>query len=293
VTDPSAWPDPAVAGARAPRQALLGDTASRDYSHKLALFNAFAAPELRRAIRHLALCPGMRALDVGCGTGAALRWLQEAVGPRGSVTGIDLSAAHVLKAREVAPPGVAVRQGDFMSEPLAPASIDLAWCVNTINHLREPQAGLERLAHLLRPGGRIALGQSSLLPDLHFAWDSRLERLTHEAVRRYYEDKYGLEEDDLRGARNLLGWMRRAGLRHIRINTTVIERIAPLAAADEAYLLEAIYQGTWAERLRAYLPPADFAELERLCDPRLPCFALHREDFHFIQTFTVVVGEAP
>jgi hypothetical protein len=38
--------------------------------------------------------------------------------------------------------------------------------VNTINHLREPLAVVQVLASLLRPGGRIAVGQSSLLPDI-------------------------------------------------------------------------------------------------------------------------------
>ena len=52
---------------------LLGDTTARDYSRKLGLFNACAAPELRHAIASLALTPGMRVLDAGCGTGEALQ----------------------------------------------------------------------------------------------------------------------------------------------------------------------------------------------------------------------------
>ncbi|SFS19979.1 hypothetical protein SAMN05216570_4215 [Dyella sp. OK004] len=51
----------------------LGDSAARDYSRKLQLFNAFAEPELRNAIASLELRPGMRVLDAGCGTGEALR----------------------------------------------------------------------------------------------------------------------------------------------------------------------------------------------------------------------------
>src|SRR5689334_20774249 len=76
----------------APAQAgLLGDTATRDYSHKLRLFNAFAAPELRQAIASLGLKPGMTVLDAGCGTGESLQWLADEVGPSGKVFGIDLA----------------------------------------------------------------------------------------------------------------------------------------------------------------------------------------------------------
>jgi SAM-dependent methyltransferase len=271
---------------------LLGDSAERDYSRKLQLFNAFAAPELRLAIAGLTLTPGMRVLDAGCGTGAALEWLYDAVRPTGSVVGVDLSAAHVRLARAAAPEPVEVLQEDLTRTRLAPGSFDVIWSVNTINHLRDPSAGLEALARLLRPGGRIAIGQSSLLPDQHFAWDSRLERLTNEAVHRYYEARYGLTESDLRGVRNLMGWMQQAGLAHVAARTSVIERTAPLRPADEAYLLEAIFRGTWGERLRPYLTSGDYAELCRLCDPRHPSFALHRRDFHFIQTFTLITGEA-
>lgn len=288
---------------------LLGDTAARDYSRKLRLFNSFAAPELRRAIAGLELVQGMRVLDAGCGTGEALQWLSDAVAPDGAVVGIDLAAAHVAAARAgaLAHAGDSVRatsyeqssasgqitvlQADVMRPPLAPRSFDLVWSVNTINHLREPLAGMRVLASLLRPGGRIAVGQSALLPEMFFAWDSRLERLTNEAVRQYYRDRYGLAERELADTRSIVGLLRRAALSNVRVQTFVIERVAPLNDADEAYLLEAIFRDTWGERLRPYLTREDYEELTTLCDPRHPGFALRRADFHFLQTFTLAVGQ--
>jgi SAM-dependent methyltransferase len=272
---------------------LLGDTAARDYSHKLRLFNSFVEPELRQAIAGLGLKPGMRVLDAGCGTGEALRWLCDAVAPLGTVVGIDLAAAHVSAARAGASGQVLVLQADVRRPPLAPRSFDLVWSVNTINHLREPLAGVAVLASLLCPGGRIALGQSSLLPEMFFAWDSRLERLTTEAVRGYYRDRYGLSERDLADTRSIVGLLRRAGMRNVRAQTLIVERVSPLRPADEAYLLEAIFRDTWGERLRPYLTGEDYDELTALCDPGHAAFALHRADFHFLQTFTVAVGEVP
>ena len=270
---------------------LLGDTSSRDYAHKLRLFNSFAEPELRQAITSLALKPGMRVLDAGCGTGAALQWLFDEVEPAGSVVGIDLAAAHVTAARITAPAQTAVLQADVLKPPFAAGSFDLIWSVNTINHLRDPLTGAKLLATLLRTGGRIALGQSSLLPDMYFAWDSRLERLTNEAVHRYYRERYRLDERELTAVRALVGVLRGAGLRKVIARTLIIERVAPLSAADEAYLTQAVFQDTWGERLRPYLSNDDYAALMRLCDPKDSQFALRRPDFHLLQTFTLAVGQ--
>jgi SAM-dependent methyltransferase len=269
----------------------LGDTPARDYSRKLSLFNSFAAPELRGLIASLGLRPGMRILDAGCGTGEALDWLLDQVKPVGSVAGMDLSLAHVEAARQRVSPQIRVCQGDILHAPFAPASFDLIWCVNTINHLHDRVAGVQRLASLLRPGGRIALGQSALLPDMFFAWDSRLERVINEAVRDYYRDRYHLGEGDLAAVRAIIGVLRGAELRGVTARTILIERLSPVDEATRTYLVEAIFRDTWGERLRPYLPSADFAALMRLCNPEDLQFALRRPDFHFLQSFTLATGE--
>ena len=269
---------------------LLGDTVARDYSRKLTQFNAFAGPELRQLIASLGLKPGMHVLDAGCGTGDALEWLRDEVGGEGSVTGIDLATAHTTAARTAAPANTLVVQADLLRPPLAGQSIDLVWSVNTVNHLHDPVAGVRTLAGLLRPGGRIALGQSSLLPDMYFAWDARLERLANEAVRQYYRDRYHVSERDLTAVRSIVGLLQRSGLRDVTVRTVMIERTWPLRPADESYLLETIFRNTWGERLRPYLSDEDFDELTRLCDPEHPEFALRRPDFHFLQSFTMAVG---
>lgn len=272
---------------------LLGDTPQRDYSRKLQLFNEFAARELRQAIASLALQPGMRILDAGCGTGAALRWFCDEVKSEGLVVGMDLAVAHTALARIRAPAGALILQADLLKVPLQPASFDLVWCVNTINHLRDPLAGVSAMASLLRRSGRIALGQSGLLPEMFFAWDSRLERVVNEAVREYYRNRYGVDEYQLTAIRALVGLLHRAKLCNIRVQTFVIERVAPLQEADQQYLLEAIFHETWGARLEPYLSSADFEHLTRLCDPAHAEFALRRPDFHFLQTFTVAIGEVP
>ena len=60
----------------------------------------FVPPRFRaRAAQHLALRPGDRVLEIGCGTGRNFPYLREAVGPGGRVYGVDLSAGMLARAR--------------------------------------------------------------------------------------------------------------------------------------------------------------------------------------------------
>lgn len=272
---------------------LLGDTAQRDYARKLGLFARFAQPELRAAIATLGLEPGMRVLDAGCGSGEALGWLAEVVGLDGNVVGVDLSDAHVAAARLQAPPQVELLAGDLMALALPAASLDAIWSANTLHHFADPLAALQRMAGWLRPGGRLAVGQSGFLPEMLFAWDMRLERAAVDAVRAHYRDKYALDERRLTAVRANVGLLRRAGLVDVQARSFAIERISPLDAAARDYLLQAQFRATFGERLRPWMSAEDFAELQRLCDPGDPGFALDRPDFHYLQTFTVVMGRRP
>jgi SAM-dependent methyltransferase len=269
---------------------LLGDTSARDYASKLELFNACAAPELRAAIAGLGLARGMRVLDAGCGSGEALEWLAAGVVPQGRVAGLDLAAAHARVARQRAPANVLVVHADLLQAPFRAAAFDLIWTVNTLHHLRTPRRGVEALRALLRPGGRLVVGQSALVPELLFAWDSRLERLTHSAVRQYYLERYAVDEHEFAGARAVLGLLRQASFERVDVHKHLIERTSPLDPCTERYLTEAIFRDTWGERLRRFLSAEDFARLAQLSDPSHPEFALRRPDFHFVQSFTLATG---
>jgi SAM-dependent methyltransferase len=264
---------------------LLGDTRARAYARKLELFNSFAEPELRGIIAGLGVPPGGRALDAGCGTGHVSAWLAEAASPGGLVIGLDLAEAHAAIARGR---HAHIAVADAAQPPLQAGAFDLIWSSNTVNHMRDPVVCLRGWRELLRPGGRIVLGQSTFLPEMFFAWDARLEEAVTAACRRYYRDKYRLDERDLTATRNLLGVAQRAGLRVTGAHTIAIERTAPLAARDTAYFVECVFQGTWGERVRPYLSASDWAGLQALCDPSSPAFCLARSDFHHVQTYTVV-----
>jgi SAM-dependent methyltransferase len=269
----------------------LCDAPQRSYAGKLERFERFIAPELKKLFADLAIEPGARVLDLGCGVGIATRMLAD-LDPRSHVVGVDLSLPHLHAARGTRGSDVSLLQADAAQLCFRPGAFDLVWSCNTINHLADPMRALTALRAALRPGGRIALSQSGLLPEMYFAWDAPLDDAVRRACHDYYRERYALEAEDTAGIRGLIRLLRRAGLRVGLVRTLVIERVQPLSEIDCAYFEEAIFRGTWGERLRPFLTGEQWQALCNYTDPASPGYCLYREDFHHIQTLTVCVGHA-
>ncbi len=120
-------------------------------------FSAFG----RTLVDDLAIAPGERVLDVGCGRGAALFPLAERVGPTGRVTGIDLSPEMVARtaadARERHLDNVEVTVMDAQKPSLPAASYDVVSVAFVVYFLAEPAAALRAWRDLLVEGGRLGL----------------------------------------------------------------------------------------------------------------------------------------
>ena len=121
---------------------------------------AFFQPIADGLVEAVGARPGDRALDLGCGNGAATRVLADAVGSGGSVVGLDLSPAMVERARQAlgdsATP-VTLLVGDASDPDLPAASFDVVTASLVLFFLPEPAAALSRWVRLLAPGGRIGL----------------------------------------------------------------------------------------------------------------------------------------
>lgn len=128
------------------------------YFPKLGLGKAFRMETLR----HAALRPGERVLEVGCGTGVLTRFAAEVVGPSGEAIGIDAAPAMIVVARENA-----ARAGSRASFQLAAietlpfpdASFDVVLASAMLHHLppAAKEAGLKSVRRVLKPSGRLVI----------------------------------------------------------------------------------------------------------------------------------------
>ena len=153
---------------------------------------------------------------------------------------------------------------------------DFFWYCNTINHLQGQVEALRELRRLLRRGGRLALAQSGLLPDMFFAWDAPREDAVRAACHRAYRERYGLAPEDTADVRGLVRLMRSAGFSAVATHTYVVERAQPLRDVDRDYLRQAIFEGAWGEKVLPYLSPDQRARLRLNCDPASPAYVLPR-----------------
>lgn len=100
-----------------------------------------------------------RALDVGCGTGQTTL-LAARRAANGRVTGIDLSAAMLARARAAAAAQglthVEFIQGDAQVHPLPSGGYDVAISRSGVSLFADTVAAFANLARALRPGGRLA-----------------------------------------------------------------------------------------------------------------------------------------
>ena len=115
-------------------------------------------PVFTAAVGELALRPGGRALDAGCGTGRAVPLLREAVGPDGTVVGLDLTPEMLREAVALGRRAYgALVEADSVRLPLATGAFDAVLASGLVHHLPDPAAGLRELARVTRPAGRLAL----------------------------------------------------------------------------------------------------------------------------------------
>lgn len=112
---------------------------------------------------HLAAQPGMDVLDVGCGTGAQTLKMVDIVGPRGSVSAVDISPESIAKLNAVGAPNLQAETADMddlaalIERQLRIKRYDLAQSTYALYYAKRPATVLDAMFAAIKPGGRLAV----------------------------------------------------------------------------------------------------------------------------------------
>jgi ubiquinone/menaquinone biosynthesis C-methylase UbiE len=151
------------------------DRRSGTYDEKR--FNYFRFMQ-KRVIALAQLKANQRFLDIGCGTGWAVRYAAGLVQEGGEAYGIDISPGMIERARASS---ARIRNTFFFQAgaetlPLNSYFFDVIICTNSFHHYLNPQKVLAEVGRVLKPGGRIYI--------LDFTADGTISRMVDRAFRK-------------------------------------------------------------------------------------------------------------
>lgn len=114
--------------------------------------------------------PGERILEIGPGTGYYTLDLATWVGPDGSLEILDIQQEmldHTMdRVGQRGLGNVTAAQGDAQALPFDDASVDAVVLTTVVGEIPDQHAALGEIARVLRPGGRLVVGE--LLGDPHY-----------------------------------------------------------------------------------------------------------------------------
>jgi ubiquinone/menaquinone biosynthesis C-methylase UbiE len=122
----------------------------------------FLVRAAHRTIASLDLQPGMRVLDLACGTGAASLLAAQAVAPTGHVLGIDLSEAMLDVARSKGRRAdlgdvLEFHHGDMAATGLPDEAFDAVVCMFGLVLVDDMVELVRELWRMVKPGGRLII----------------------------------------------------------------------------------------------------------------------------------------
>jgi arsenite methyltransferase len=110
--------------------------------------------------------PGERVLDLGSGAGTDSLVAAQMVGPKGSVTGIDMTPEMLAKARtsaaEMNAANVEFLEGEVERLPFADGSFDVVISNGVIDLVPDKDAVFAEIHRVLVPGGRIQIADVTI-----------------------------------------------------------------------------------------------------------------------------------
>lgn len=133
----------------------------------------------------------LKILDVGCGTGVNLGFLQQ----YGAVTGLDNTEEAVKRCKANGFQDVVM--GDILALPFPDATFDLVVAMDVVEHLDDDVAVLKELRRIVKPGGLLYI----TVPAFMFLWSIQDDVSLHKRRYRASQLRQAVEAAGLRCAR--------------------------------------------------------------------------------------------
>jgi ubiquinone/menaquinone biosynthesis C-methylase UbiE len=205
------------------------------------------APVAADLMSAASLRPGERVLDAACGTGIVAKLAAERIGPSGSVSALDPSAAMLAVARATTRSDLPIEWHEARAEdlPFADASFDVVLCGIGLQFFSDKEAGVREFHRVLVPGGRLVANVPGPTPPPFAIMADCLSRHIGEETASFVHVVFSLHD---RGQlRNLA---MQAGFEHADVHFTEVSLELPSPA-------EFLWRYVWSTPLAATLAQAD------------------------------------
>jgi SAM-dependent methyltransferase len=152
--------NPHVHDRNADQAAYWNGPAGRRWSDRQKTLDLVLKPIQEILLDRAAVAAGERVIDIGCGCGVSTIELARRTGREGSVTGIDISAPMLARARELAPPDLPLQfvLADATVHAFESGRADLLFSRFGVMFFADPTLSFQNMRTALRPGGRMVFG---------------------------------------------------------------------------------------------------------------------------------------
>jgi ubiquinone/menaquinone biosynthesis C-methylase UbiE len=131
--------------------------------------------------------PGERILEIGPGTGYYTLDLATWIGPQGTLEILDIQQEmldHTMdRVGERGLANVTAARGDARELPFDDASVDAVVLITVLGEIPDQDAAMAEIARVLRPGGRLVVGE--LFGDPHYTSPGALRKRAEAAGLRF------------------------------------------------------------------------------------------------------------